>query len=71
VVERSRDYGYKERVMEFSLNNSPQYIIFQVDDVDEFIKLCPNGDIYVKGKLIENDKELVDGLREWLTKVGG
>ena len=55
--------------MEFSLNNSPQYIIFQVDDVDEFIKLCPNGDIYVKGKLIENDKELVDGLREWLTKV--
>ena len=55
--------------MEFSLNNSPQYIIFQVDDVDEFIKLCPNGDIYVKGKLIDNDKELVDGLREWLTKV--
>ena len=54
---------------EFSLNNSPKYIIFQVDDVDEFIKLCPNGDIYVKGKLIENDKELVDGLREWLTKV--
>ena len=30
------------------------------------VKLCGNGDIFVKGKLIENDKELVDGLREFL-----
>lgn len=33
------------------------------------LKLCPNGDIFVKGKLIENDKEVVDGLREFLTKT--
>lgn len=35
---------------------------------EEILKLCPNGDIYVKGKLIENDKEVVDGMRELLTK---
>jgi len=32
------------------------------------LKLCANGDIFVKGKLIENDKELVDALREFITK---
>lgn len=35
----------------------------------EIIKLCGNGDIYVKGKLIENDKELVEGLRFWLLQM--
>lgn len=33
---------------------------------DEILKLCENGDIFVKGKLIENDKEVVDALREFL-----
>tara|TARA_R110000868_G_scaffold186495_1_gene428954 strand:+ start:475 stop:594 length:120 start_codon:yes stop_codon:yes gene_type:complete len=28
--------------------------------------LEPNGDILVKGKLIENDKEVVDALRKFL-----
>jgi hypothetical protein len=32
------------------------------------LKLCANGDIFVKGKLIENDKEVVDALREFITK---
>lgn len=32
----------------------------------ELLKLCPNGDIYVKGKLIENDLEVVGALREFL-----
>ena len=35
----------------------------------EIIKLCPNGDIYVKGKLVENDKEVVQGMRELLGLV--
>ncbi|MGH1047675.1 hypothetical protein [Bacillus mycoides] len=30
------------------------------------ISLKGNGDIYVKGNLIENDKEVVDGMRELL-----
>lgn len=32
----------------------------------EIIKLCVNGDIYVKGKLVENDIEVVEGMRELL-----
>lgn len=32
----------------------------------EILKLCENGDIFVKGKLAENDKEVVDALREFL-----
>ncbi len=32
----------------------------------EIVSLKNNGDIYVKGNLVENDKEVVDGLRELL-----
>lgn len=32
----------------------------------EIISLRENGDIYVKGKLIENDKEVVEGFRQFL-----
>ncbi|MED2753819.1 hypothetical protein P4278_32450 [Bacillus thuringiensis] len=32
----------------------------------KIISLKSNGDIYVKGKLVENDKEVVDGMRELL-----
>jgi hypothetical protein len=34
----------------------------------EILKLCENGDIFVKGKLAENDKEVVDALREFLKR---
>ena len=37
---------------------------------NEIIKLCANGDIFVKGKLIENDKEIVDAMREFLRTQG-
>ncbi|MGX5569559.1 hypothetical protein ACWKT7_28165 [Bacillus toyonensis] len=33
---------------------------------ESILELRPNGDILVKGKLIENDKEVVDGMRELL-----
>jgi hypothetical protein len=36
----------------------------------EILKLCENGDIFVKGKLAENDKEVVDALREFLKTQG-
>ena len=36
----------------------------------EFIRLETNGNIYVKGKLIENDIELVNAMREFLTNAG-
>ncbi len=35
----------------------------------EVIVLKSNGDIHVKGKLVENDKEVVDGMRELLNKT--
>lgn len=37
----------------------------------EIISLKSTGDIYVKGKLIENDKEVVDGMRELLKLASG
>jgi hypothetical protein len=43
----------------------------QVDkSSQEILKLCENGDILVKGKLAENDKEIVDALREFLKGQG-
>ena len=42
-------------------------IYFMQGDGDaEILKLCENGDIFVKGKLAENDKQVVDALREFL-----
>ncbi|MGE7427969.1 hypothetical protein ACQKLM_07515 [Bacillus thuringiensis] len=37
----------------------------------KIISLKSTGDIYVKGKLIENDKEVVDGMRELLKLASG
>lgn len=50
----------------FSVNEpiETNNIVFQTNM--EILKLCKNGDIFVKGKLIENDKQVVDGLREFL-----
>lgn len=46
-------------------------IQFHVDDnatTEPILKLCPNGDIFVKGRLVENDKEVVEALREFILK---
>jgi hypothetical protein len=46
-------------------------ISFMQDNVGrEILKLCENGDIFIKGKLAENDKEVVDALREFLKGQG-
>lgn len=45
-------------------------IIFSTSGYKDIIRIEANGDIYVKGKLIENDKELVDGFREFLLLAG-
>ena len=41
----------------------------QGDGESEILKLCENGDIFVKGKLAENDKQVVDALREFLKSI--
>jgi hypothetical protein len=50
----------------------PNTILFlQKDGLNqEILKLCNNGDIFVKGRLAENDKEVVDALREFLKTQG-
>ncbi len=53
-----------------NINLIPQEknIIFFLQDKSnqEILKLCKNGDIFVKGRLAENDKEIVDALRKFL-----
>jgi len=44
-------------------------VVFQLNNEDPILELRKNGDIFVKGKLVENDKEVVDGLREFLEGV--
>lgn len=46
-------------------DTSQDSIILKVGE-QEMVSLKSNGDIYVKGKLVENDKEVVDGMREFL-----
>jgi hypothetical protein len=49
-----------------------QNTIFFMQDsgAREILKLCENGDIFIKGRLAENDKEVVDALREFLKGQG-
>lgn len=46
----------------------PQTFILRVqsDGDEEMLRFESNGDIYVKGRLVENDKEVVEGFREFL-----
>lgn len=46
----------------------PGNIKFYGKEQVEILRLEPNGDIFIKGKLVENDKEVVDGLREFLAQ---
>lgn len=36
----------------------------------EVVKFCANGDIYVHGRLVENDGQVVEGIREFLKSTG-
>jgi hypothetical protein len=54
------------------LNNlEPKTIKFYSNESqNEILKLCENGDIFVNGRLAENDKEVVDAMREFLLREG-
>lgn len=46
---------------------SEQNVVFLKNNgTKELLKFCENGDIFVNGKLVETDKEVVDALREFL-----
>lgn len=50
----------------------PHSIVFfyASNNNNEIIRICDNGDIFVKGVMIENDKQVVDALREFLSRQG-
>ena len=45
-------------------------IASNLDKKEPIITLKDNGDILIKGKLVENDKEVVDAMREFLKTSG-
>ncbi len=56
------------KIRETNIENNIQFNLNE--NLEEPILLLKeNGDIFVKGKLIENDKEVVDALREFLNGV--
>ena len=53
----------------FKSFEAPKGDIIFFSEGKEIVRFSHNGDIYVHEKLIENDKQLVDGLREWLANT--
>jgi hypothetical protein len=49
-----------------SLADKTNNIKFSIKEKD-VIEFCGNGDIFVKGKLVENNKEVVTALKEFLS----
>lgn len=43
-------------------------IVFSLNN-ESMIRLCENGDIYIKEKLTTTDMEVVDGMREFLIEA--
>lgn len=52
--------------MTFCEANLSESIKFFVNGNTEMLRLDPNGDIYIKGRLAENDLEVVNGMRDFL-----
>ena len=57
---------------EFRLTGAtdPGDLIFSVAGGMEMIRICGNGDFFVKGKLVENDKEVFQAFRRFLGYAG-
>ena len=60
----------REKLVEFKPMDDNEITFFQDHGATEILKFTKNGDIFVKGRLAENDKEVVDALREFLTFQG-
>lgn len=55
--------------MDDSKKQNEDDITFSVDADPELVKFTANGDILIKGKFIENDKDLVDAFREFMIEA--
>jgi len=47
--------------------NEPAIVFRLPSDKEPILLLKDNGDIFVRGKLVENDKEVVQGMRDFLS----
>ena len=46
-------------------------ITFKIQDQETpFLQINPNGDCFVKGELIENNKEVFEAFKSWLVQAG-
>lgn len=64
IFDNTLDLGVKSRPLESNT------VTFTTSGTEPILELKGNGDIFVKGKLIENDIEVVDALREFLKTKG-
>ena len=62
------EFENKERVLDAPLESNT--ITFTASNSEPILELKADGDIFVKGKLVENDTEVVDALREFLQTQG-
>lgn len=53
-------------IADTAVNNDNESSFAFCESGNEILKLCANGDIFVRGKLVVNDMEAVDAMREWL-----
>lgn len=46
-------------------------ITFKLQDQETpFLQINPNGDCYVKGELVENNRAVFEGFKSWLIEAG-
>jgi len=57
------------KTIPYSFRLPPGDLILCLNYGEEVMKFCANGDIFHKGRKIENDQELVDGFRDWVVAV--
>ena len=56
-------------ILTLPINTEPNNIEFRKQG-KPILSFNNNGDIFINGRLVENDKEVVDGMRQFLTTSG-
>lgn len=59
---------FTPQIVAFHQEETPVMVIKSHDE--EVLKFCTNGDIFIYGKLADNDKEVVDGFKHFLQGQG-
>ena len=57
----------EDKDLESEGNSSKNAIILSTDQ--EMIRLCKNGNIFIKKRLVENDIDVVRGMQEFMSKT--